>query len=304
MLIVIDGVDCTGKTTLARTLKYHYGFEYRHAGPPTSHALDEYVASLEGFNPFCDRVVLDRFHLGELVWPRVFERDSTYVPEVHRYVELFLRSRGALIVACDGDDEDVRRRLETRGDHALQPEQVKNALQLFRDAFAASHLPRTAHSIEFPTSVDELVRRAHNLAWDASRTYEVTPEYVGSSDVDVLLVGDEIGSGSGGMRVPFVPRPGTSGFYLMSAIDDVQYDVGVTNSTAPVANLCTRLGLPRVVALGNNATKRLSDAGVPHGIVPHPQYVRRFHHAERERYARDIARAAFEVVDCRKEWSG
>lgn len=41
----------------------------------------------------------------------------------------------------------------------------------------------------------------------------------------------------------------------------------------------------RVVALGGRAAAALERAGVPHRLVPHPQYVRRFHYARLAEYA-------------------
>ena len=49
MLIVIEGCDGVGKTSLARDLCERTGAEYRHLGPPQAHPLEEYVLPLDGY---------------------------------------------------------------------------------------------------------------------------------------------------------------------------------------------------------------------------------------------------------------
>jgi hypothetical protein len=49
---------------------------------------------------------------------------------------------------------------------------------------------------------------------------------------------------------------------------------------------------PAVVALGRLASKTLTDLGVEHEAVPHPQWVRRFRSKQMGWYAQEIKEAA------------
>jgi hypothetical protein len=102
-----------------------------------------------------------------------------------------------------------------------------------------------------------------------------------------------------------MPYPGTSGHYLLSLLDpNGSCRVGLANACDvddPIA-LWKTLDEPRVVALGRMASMKLTWAGVPHGTVPHPQYVRRFHHATGHLYAvliRDVARSGEDAASWR-----
>lgn len=78
MLTIIEGVDGTGKTTLAGRISEKYDAFYMHAGPPQHNDwVREYVVPLSGILPTWD-IVCDRWALGELVWPKLFGRESLF----------------------------------------------------------------------------------------------------------------------------------------------------------------------------------------------------------------------------------
>jgi hypothetical protein len=103
-IILIEGVDGTGKTTLARTLQQVSSHRaLLHAGPPkTTSAFTEYVKPLEmaydGWTIICDR-----WHLGELVWPAIFERESLFSSErsalSFRWIEEHIKAIGVPVTA-------------------------------------------------------------------------------------------------------------------------------------------------------------------------------------------------------------
>lgn len=77
MLIVLEGLDKTGKSTVAEHFRKKERFEYIHMTAPAQwHTPQSYmtemlhlIASTSGKN-----VVIDRSWYGELVWPNVFYR--------------------------------------------------------------------------------------------------------------------------------------------------------------------------------------------------------------------------------------
>ena len=77
MLIILEGLDKTGKSTVAEHFRKEKRFEYIHMTAPAKwHTRDSYytemlhlIASTAGKN-----VVIDRSWYGELVWPSIFCR--------------------------------------------------------------------------------------------------------------------------------------------------------------------------------------------------------------------------------------
>jgi thymidylate kinase len=305
MLILVEGPDCTRKSSLVARLAEHVtklypgeSVDILNAGPPTQHPLDEYVTPLLDYRPLRDRhVICDRWHIGEAIYPTIFKRETRMDYAVQAYVELFLRSRGALLVVVDATTEDVTSCLETRGDKLARPDQAAQTLSLFRGWAVASLLPTLVvqgFSVS-DSDVDALVQRARVLDYVARSLSKFTT-YVGSRTPSTLLLGDvrhgHLKGDATDLRSAFMPYGATSGHYLLSQlVNTFGYaslkHVGVANACDDddAFALYTLLRKPYTVALGRRASKVAKWANHD---VEHPQYRRRFRHAAGEVYARQI----------------
>lgn len=308
MFVVIEGLDRTGKTTLAKQLQESVRFlDYVHFNKPERHPLEEYVKPLDvGALP---HAVFDRYHWGEAVWPHVFHRPTDYDEEMLYYTELALESRGAVMVLTRREPEEIIRACREDGEDLQGAQQVRIADGLFGIAATHSILP----VMEYHWRDDHwpIIGEAQARHWIASMLIEDTPRWVGFMQPNVLLVGDEVGPGSQGWTLPFVPYPNTSGHFLMrELIIESPRDrfaggfegcvkPAIVNSKTPdgylehVENLWIDLGAPPIVALGGNASKRLRTIGLKHEKLPHPQWWRRFNRKAGEgAYVRAIKEAA------------
>lgn len=306
MLILVDGPDCARKTTLVQAIERLINQQFLprtptevlHAGPPTGHPLDEYVTPLLRYRPHLGRhVVCDRWHLGEAVYPAVLGRPTAFDDAVLTYVELFLRSRGALLVVVTPPADELRRCLRTRGDPLVDEEQLLATREGFLDAAARTSLPLVWLKDECVTN--ELAYAVVGEA-DAQASRAVTNRledfttYVGDAHPDILLLGDvrKTGTEPGDLRPAFMPYPATSGHYLMRAVASsrrsTSLSVGVANAcdVDNVSSLIARLRPSDVVTLGRNA-ERVVPFSVQARSVPHPQFWRRFHHHDLDGY-RDL----------------
>lgn len=68
MIVILEGPDGSGKTTLAKWLQHRYDLVYHHEGPPPAgvSVIDHYLELLETARDF--DVVFDRMALGERVY--------------------------------------------------------------------------------------------------------------------------------------------------------------------------------------------------------------------------------------------
>lgn len=81
-LIVIEGIDRTGKSTLAKYYESK-GYEYIHLGPPPKELLQPGYVGPSYLDMILDiiqdsshkNIVMDRSHYGELVWSAVYNRN-------------------------------------------------------------------------------------------------------------------------------------------------------------------------------------------------------------------------------------
>lgn len=318
MLILIDGSDCSGKTTLAgrlldrmRSTDPTASVTYHHAGPPTEHPLDEYVEPLLGYRPGTGQhVVCDRWHVGESVYPTVVGRPSELTDGVRTYVEQFLRSRGALLAYCTASPRHLTACGDARGDAAAEIARVGPTVRAFDAAVATSLLPHVAVDVTDPD--DRGYDRVVETIVDAARRSDVAARrlapfvtYVGPPRPALLLVGDRRGVPSTeladhGDWPAFVPRSGTSGTYLLDTLTSTRLtvrehglqlgDVGLVNAcdVDDVRACWEALGRPTTVGMGVNARRALRAADVPHRSAVHPQFQRRFLHHSRATYLRQL----------------
>ncbi|CAM6003902.1 unnamed protein product [Sphagnum balticum] len=76
-LIILEGLDRTGKSSVAQMLEGQ-GYELVHmSAPPKGYSSDQYIGEMvDMLTSFSGRdVVLDRSHYGELIWPKIYGRD-------------------------------------------------------------------------------------------------------------------------------------------------------------------------------------------------------------------------------------
>jgi len=317
VLILCDGADGVGKTTLIQRISEYLAkhrpddtVEVWHRGRPTQHPLDEYVVPLLGYRPGRNHhIICDRWHWGERVYPRVKNRESLMDDAVFRYTELFLRSRGALGVHLWRDHLEIQDVFRDRGEFVIPESELTTTQNLFAAVRATSDLRSVMVRLDTPDLVEYVVAEG-TRAESPARILNDFVTYIGPPAVDALLVGDVRGPGSRHpLGTAFMPYPSTSGAYLGRALlarlhrlDGLR--VGIVNG-CDVDSLPRVLGVVQpssVVTLGANA--REACAGLlgshPVGAVPHPQYVRRFHHSHHAAYGDAIVDALQTGRDLRK----
>lgn len=299
-LILLEGVDGVGKTTFAQRLRgafpQPHQVEVRHCGPLDRDPLDAYEQPLLSYRPGKPRhVIYDRHYLGELVYGPHFRGHSRIDEAVRLHIELFLMSRGALLIYLQQDDEVLQRRTQERGDKMVDADDIS----VLRRRYEETRFWDSIHTAVVTDPDGDDTRNALDCAQSLERVaVRLNPftTYVGPTRPGVLLLGERTHHGE--VAPALQPRGSTSGRYLLRHLEPyvgmpAEFQIAIANATQEdVRRLWLTLGRPSVVALGRVAAQVATEHEVPHGAVPHPQYVRRFHHAEGDAYARAIAEAA------------
>lgn len=110
MKIILEGADGTGKTTLAKILSNKYGMEIAHC---TQHDAADYNFYRQTLRK--ENVIWDRHTLGELIYPKVFDRRPQIGGEDARLVMHYAKQEGVKIFVLTCDEMILEQRLCERG---------------------------------------------------------------------------------------------------------------------------------------------------------------------------------------------
>lgn len=321
MLIILEGVDGSGKSTLAQTIADQISTAYPadkvelwHAGPPTPGAspIDLYARPLWHYQPGTGHhIIADRHHIGEWIYPGVLGRDTTADLPTWRYLDLFLQSKGAVLVHATPPVKDIVANVQKRGDDLIKIRQLQGIHAAYIAMIQSSRLPKIRYAaLGNPFIPGETIRLARYMEAKVAPLAKFIT-YVGPAQPTFLLLGDVRHNlrGTAQDLIPeltrdygpaFGPYPGTSGHFLLQHLpfsvvgarsgyaEPARQGIGLANAcdVDNAAALWEALGRPVTVALGQNAARCATWA---HVRVEHPQYIKRFKNGTGAAYGSRIA---------------
>lgn len=316
-LVLLEGVDGGGKSSLADRIADTFAFLTEdepnpptltriHKGKPTPglDAFQEYELPLERFDlrdqirSKRDLVIMDRWHAGEMPYGLTYRDHSRLDDAGMLHVEMTLTAFGAVKVLVQPRNVDiVKMRLRDRGEDFLQPQHVGQVHQWYEN-----HRNRHGYVRVTDTAPSELIVMARDRALgDDPAPPRGWPGYIGSATPHLLLVGDQRNDGPRARHEfvrAFTPwLNGGSAHFLMKTLvlGNMFHGVGVVNAHEPGVDLTLIDKIeprPAVVTLGRLASKTLTDLGVRHETVPHPQWIRHFRSNQMSWYVQEIKEAA------------
>lgn len=297
-IIILEGADGTGKTTLARLLETKYGFRYHHEGPPPKGVdLLRYYAHI--FYTACKEtqpVVFDRLHVGEAVYGPIL-RGSIYGMAEIKLMNRLILAAGANVTWCNVDigvayiNWKNRLQSELFKDEKLFVQVYEKYVQLFKDP-----LLDYAGLFNYTQISAELAAEALDTLVKEFVTKALPVGVIGHPNARFLFVGDIANQEV--LDLPFFDL-GNSSLYINNALEAAGYkenEIALCNARTldgrvwdGIEEAASRF--PCVVALGTQAESVLwrLNLGTALKAIPHPAYWKRFQSSGTGEYVEMLA---------------
>lgn len=119
MNVILEGPDATGKTTLAEKLRDKFGMTIHHSTSKTRNDLNYHMDLLD----YRQNTVFDRFHLGEMVYPEIYDRKAKLNQgEIDIINKAIIDNNDMLIIFITSNMDIIKERLIERGEENYIPE--------------------------------------------------------------------------------------------------------------------------------------------------------------------------------------
>lgn len=301
-VIILEGPDGSGKTTLANTLATDHGFKVIHSGVPketnghdlfNTYLMDLWLALHED-----QPVVFDRLYLGELIYGPIMRGRSLLTDHHQRMLDRVVMAYDIKHVLCLPPRpvayDNWRAKKQDYVDHETKWGQVFEAY----DRCCSTDDRYLVYDYTWPWGHQD-DEGGYSVALNSLFIPRPTLPLgvVGSPRAKLLVVGEQVNAKIQEVDLPFMDDGGSSAFlddclkagYLESEVAYCNaYNInGVPNRFERWA-MRLKVPLPNVVALGKKAAKLLSQQGIPHTSLPHPQYVKRFQNGKKAEYAQQL----------------
>lgn len=110
-IIILEGADLTGKTTLAEALKRNHGFHRWHLRAPSGETEWQYRDLLLGCLGHAEDIVCDRWHLGTFIYQYALGIGVSPIPAATYFAVVDqLHRHGARTVVVKCRDHELTRR--------------------------------------------------------------------------------------------------------------------------------------------------------------------------------------------------
>lgn len=143
--IIIEGLDKTGKTTLAKFLHEKTGMPIKKfCNPkPDEDPSVEYAEFVISAQP----CIVDRMHLSEMAYGPVLRGESTVDENVQRVIEGLLAKRNSIGIYCDADFGTLVERFKADEEDFIGTEDISAIREGFEKALSTSRMKWIRYSV-------------------------------------------------------------------------------------------------------------------------------------------------------------
>lgn len=296
-MIILEGVDKAGKTTLARRLSDMYGIPIDKCGIPKGNPIPGYIQAIKDMSA---PVIWDRFIYGEIPYSIVKKRTRYMQSFELDMLELMLATMPTLVVYVRPPRQVIQDRHSMEPDSYVSKQEALMLYEEYDELTAQLNIPvfeyRGDQDFEALTEMIEKRECFDYTRWETYRIWKRDcAKGIGTLYPKYLFVGEQLNTNAK-VQVQFWS---IAGEYLLRCLRRARIDLRechFTNSFNFEGGYIKKedvafLGPQVVVGMGAWAGKRLKDAKIQHNLIEHPGYWRRFHHEDSATYAEKLRKA-------------
>ncbi|MCH9665571.1 MAG: hypothetical protein K0U41_06940 [Gammaproteobacteria bacterium] len=165
MLILLEGPDRTGKTTLAKHLAEVFSLNYIHCSKPkTDDPFKEYIGLLDSIK---EPTVLDRGHLGEYVYSKLWRGGQSLSNSQFAILDKKFMSKFdyTLVIHCDAAESVIRERCIKCGEDLLDLKDIQRCRDLFDHVLSSTLINRIYYPSDKQRPEDISKKMCEEMKW-------------------------------------------------------------------------------------------------------------------------------------------
>jgi energy-coupling factor transporter ATP-binding protein EcfA2 len=298
-MIVIDGPDGSGKSTLVEYIKKNSSLELVKPFYPKQDQLSYYLHSPAHYAPF----YLERYYTSELVYPQFKEGRDKMQPWHHYLIEAGMMPFAPVILYLRPDRETILNNLQIRGDDYIHLEEIDQMLYFYDEVMENTYFPVFTYNYKENNinTLLELVESTHKSRQEKAQPLQ---KFLSSGNYYeegcIMFVGDmpsNYSIGKGFIRA-FISNTGSSEYFHRCLFDAGIYPTNQMpyftnwnkcegNDKLNMKALDEELLIvkPRkVIFLGESIRKKAAMGE----FISHPAYIKRFKPTQYKEYLQEI----------------
>jgi hypothetical protein len=154
MLIIIEGCDNTGKSTLAKHLMDVFSLQYVHCNKPQGKTRKEILAEyLSLYDGIRFPTVVDRGHFGEFVYSNLWRKGCLLTPSDYELIDNFIKDKFgfAVVIHAKANFSDIVDRCRINKEQLLSIHDIEKCCNMFDFIMGISKIP----VIEYNSSIEK-----------------------------------------------------------------------------------------------------------------------------------------------------
>lgn len=286
MIIILEGENKCGKTTLAQHIVDTFNFDYIKCSQPKG---DPYIQYMEILKNIKGNTVIDRFHIGESVYGPIYRSKGALSEEQIRNIELKALALNAVLIYCHDNASNIAERFNREKEEFASNDKIAVALKIYEEQIEKTILPVFLHKMMTPMDILKTLKIDKIIEYNCVKDDGKYKTIIGNvKDPDLILVGDRrnIKEGFKYNKIGQAFDFGPSSEFLFDNLKQAKIDlskVAILNSDSLelpgfIKQNWSIMNTPIVISLGSAAHKVLKKHGIEHKELMHPSFYNRFHH--------------------------